>query len=134
MLIKSGIAWFDRKSPRDNINIMQQLNPVKGSGRLRTEDKLCSGQTLLCASLGLEVTRWDQQQFDAQHFYIEDVGYQPDKIIQTTRLGIPPGRDEHLMYRYIDYAYTKQCTSNPLSKRNWKEGQDYVLHALSDTG
>lgn len=134
VLIKSGVAWFDDKSPRSNLKIMQRLNPVKGSGRLRPEENLCSGQTLLCAALGLKVTHWDQQQFNVNNFYIEDTGYRPEKIIQARRLGIPVGRDEHLMYRYIDYASAKQCTSNPLTKRDTKEGQDYVLHALSAAG
>lgn len=127
VLIKSGVPYFDRKSTRDNLAIMQHLNPVKGSGVQRNEARLCSGQTLLCASLALKVSRWDQQQFDAQHFYIDDVGYQPKRIIQTTRLGIPQGRDEHLMYRYIDYDYADQCTSNPLRKRDWHEGRDYFI-------
>lgn len=134
VLIKSGVAWFDDKSPRSNLKIMQRLNPVKGSGRLRPEERLCSGQTLLCAALGLKVIHWDQQQFNANHFYIENTGYRPERIIQARRLGIPAGRDEHLMYRYIDYANAKQCTSNPLTKRDWKEGQDYVLHVLSAAG
>ncbi|MDZ7803358.1 DNA-3-methyladenine glycosylase [Thiohalophilus sp.] len=134
VLIKSAVAYFDRKSPRDNLAIMQGLNPVKGSGKQRPEAKLCSGQTLLCAALGLKVNRWDQQPFDKQHFYIDDVGYQPESIIQTTRLGIPEGRDEHLMYRFIDRAHAGQCTSNPLSKRHWQEGRDYVLHAVSAAG
>ncbi|MDZ7661537.1 DNA-3-methyladenine glycosylase [Thiohalophilus sp.] len=134
VLIKSGIAYFDRESPRDNLVRMQKLNPVKGSGKQRPVEKLCSGQTLLCAALGLKVGRWDQQQFDRQHFYIDDVGYQPRAIIQTTRLGIPAGRDEHLMYRYIDYAHAGQCTRNPLRKRNQQEGRDYVLHRLSAAG
>lgn len=134
VLIKSGMAYFDRKSPRDNLAIMQKLNPVKGSGKYRAEEKLCSGQTLLCTALGLKVDRWDQRQFDKQHFYIDDTGYQPGTIIQTTRLGIPEGRDEHLMYRFIDQAYAGQCTSNPLSKRHWQEGRDYVLHVISAAG
>jgi len=134
VLIKSAVVHFDRTSPRDNLKLMQRLNPVKGSGKLRPEEKLCSGQTLLCAALGLKVDRWDQQQFDKHHFYIDDLGYQPETIIQTIRLGIPEGRDEHLMYRYIDSAYVSQCTSNPLSKRNWQKGRDYVLHAISAAG
>jgi len=134
VLIKSAVAHFDRTSPRDNLKLMQRLNPVKGSGKLRPEEKLCSGQTLLCAALGLKVDRWDQQQFDKQHFYIDDVGYQPETIIQTIRLGIPEGRDEHLMYRFIDAAHAGQCTSNPLTKRNGQAGQDYVLHAVSAAG
>ncbi|TDY03893.1 DNA-3-methyladenine glycosylase [Thiohalophilus thiocyanatoxydans] len=134
VLIKSAVVHFDRTSPRDNLKLMQRLNPVKSSGKLRLEAKLCSGQTLLCAALGLKVDRWDQQQFDTQHFYLDDVGYRPGTIIQTTRLGIPAGRDEHLMYRYIDYAHAAQCTSNPLRKRNQQEDRDYVLHPLSATG
>jgi len=134
VLIKSAVVHFDRTSPRSNLAIMQRLNPVKGSGKLRPEEKLCSGQTLLCASLGLKVDRWNQQQFDRRHFYLDDVGYRPETIIQTTRLGIPAGRDEHLMYRYIDYAHAAQCTNNPLSKRTWSEGRDYVLHRLSAAG
>jgi len=134
VLIKAGIAYFDRQSPRDNLALMQKLNPIKGSGKQRPENKLCSGQTLLCTALGLKVDCWDQQQFDKQHFYIDDVGYHPEMIIQTTRLGIPEGRDEHLMYRFIDQAHARQCTSNPLSKRHWQEGQDYVCHAVSAVG
>ncbi|MFP3874389.1 MAG: DNA-3-methyladenine glycosylase [Thiohalophilus sp.] len=134
VLIKSAVVHFDRTSPRDNLKLMQRLNPVRGSGKLRPEEKLCSGQTLLCAALGLKVAHWDQRQFDKQHFYIDDVGYRPKTIIQTTRLGIPEGRDEHLMYRFIDQAHAGQCTSNPLTKRRWQEGRDYVRHALSAVG
>ena len=79
--------------------------------------KLCRGQTLLCRSLGLKVVDWNQQQFDSQHFYIEDLRIRPQQIIQTTRLGIPAGRDEHLLQRFIDYEYVKWCTSNPLAKK-----------------
>jgi DNA-3-methyladenine glycosylase len=47
-------------------------------------------------------------------------------IIQTTRLGIPSGRDEHLMYRFVDAAFTRHCTRNPL-RRGQLEGRDYLL-------
>ena len=36
-----------------------------------------------------------------------------NQIIQTTRLGIPPGRDDHLEYRFIDEAYVDHCTKKP---------------------
>jgi len=108
--------------------LMQHLNPVKGSDKIRPKQKLCSGQTLLCRSLNLKVTDWDQKSFDADSFYIEDIGNNVTKIIQTTRLGIPAGRDEHLLYRFIDYDNAKYCTSNPLTKRNWTEGQNYLIH------
>jgi DNA-3-methyladenine glycosylase len=58
---------------------------------------------------------------------MEDVGYSPAKIIQTTRMGIPEGRDHHLLYRFIDYAKASFCTQNPLTKRNWQLGKDYYI-------
>jgi DNA-3-methyladenine glycosylase len=102
VLIKSAFPWLD------NIPMMQQLNPQK-NGDLRPIEKLCCGQTLLCKSLNLKVTEWDQKQFDPKYFYIADIGYKPKKIIQTTRLGIPQGRDEHLPYRFIDHSKVKYC-------------------------
>ena len=127
VLIKSAFIWFDDRSPESNLKLIQHLNPVKGSNTIRPKEKLFAGQTLLCRSLNLKVNDWDQSAFDASNFYIEDVGNRVPKIIQTTRLGIPAGRDEHLMYRFIDYDFAKYCTSNPLTKRNWVEGKDYLI-------
>ncbi len=117
VLIKSGIPYEDPMTSKRMIEMMQRLNPKKNSDEPRDPKKLCSGQTLLCKSLGIKVSDWDQQGFDAQRFYIDDVAYQPEKIIQTTRLGIPKGRDGHLPYRYIDHAFAEHCTMNPLRKR-----------------
>jgi DNA-3-methyladenine glycosylase len=47
-------------------------------------------------------------------------------IIQTTRLGIPQGRDEHLPYRFVDADFAAHCTRNPL-RRGQVEGRDYFL-------
>jgi 3-methyladenine DNA glycosylase Mpg len=38
----------------------------------------------------------------------------PQQILQTTRLGIPKGRDEHLLLRFLDAGYAGSCTQNPL--------------------
>lgn len=114
VLIKSGIPYVDVISPAATLKIMQKLNPLKNSGRPRPIDRLCSGQVLLCRSLGLKVKDWDQKRFSRQKFYIDDVGYVPTKIIQTTRLGIRKGRDEHLPYRFIDRDKATHCTDNPL--------------------
>src|SRR5690554_3753342 len=57
---------------------------------------------------------------------IDDDGYRPEQIIQTTRLGIPLGRDEHLPYRFVDLAYAAFCTRNPLG-RTRLEGRDYRI-------
>ena len=113
VLIKSAVVWFDGQSPETTLKLMQHLNPVKGAQRIRPKERLCSGQTLLCRSLNLKVAEWDQKSFDAENFYIEDVGNKVTRIIQTVRLGIPTGRDEHLLYRFIDYDHAKYCTSNP---------------------
>jgi len=124
VLIKSAYPITDKFA--DNIKIMQKLNPTL-SGSIRAEGKLCSGQTLLCQSLNLKVKEWDQQQFSEQFFYFDDIGDTPEKIIQTTRLGIPEGRDEDLQYRFIDYDFARFCTSNPLTKRFWVEGVGYTI-------
>ena len=117
VLIKSAYPFSDNHSPPAATQIMQQLNP-KISGELRPVEKLCNGQTILCKSLDLNVKEWDQQQFDKNRFYFENINKIPEKIIQTTRLGIPAGRDGHLPYRFIDYDFARFCTSNPLTKRN----------------
>lgn len=127
VLIKSAFPHLQPNIHTDvHIQLMQKLNP-SAKGDLRPVHKLCNGQTLLCSSLNLKVTDWDQQCFDEQSFYFANQAYQPGKIIQTSRLGIPQGRDEHLPYRFIDYDYAQHCTSNPLTKRGWKEGVDYSI-------
>ena len=116
VLIKSGWPLGDKKM----LALMQQLNPPKNGHGVRRCEKLCAGQTLLCRSLNLTVKQWDQQQFDPHKFYLDDIHYQPEKIIQTTRLGIPHGRDEQLPYRFIDQAYQSFCTpkSTDSNKKN----------------
>ena len=109
------------------IPVMQKLNPPKYGNGVRPIERLCAGQTLLCKSLGITVKEWDQQQFDPDRFYSEDIGASPTQIIKTTRLGIPVKRDDHLLYRFIDSGFSKFCTSNPLTKRNYLEGKHYRL-------
>ncbi len=129
VLVKSAYPHTDRRSPQKTIEAMQVLNPLP-SGETRPLHKLCAGQTLMCKSLNLKVPQWNAQPFDKKTFYVEDVGYRPKKLINTRRLGIPKGRDDHLMYRYVDFDAAKYCTSNPLTKRSWKAGDDYILHLL----
>lgn len=117
VLIKSGVPFIDSKTSPKMLAVMQKLNPIGSSKKPRLANKLCSGQTLLCRSLGLKVAHWNQRQFDHKKFYIEDIDYAPNKVIQTIRLGIPKGRDEHLPYRFIDFANAQNCTSDPLRKK-----------------
>lgn len=112
VLIKSGIVCSDEPAI---VKHMQQLNPSKNHKLFRKTEKLCSGQTLLCKSLNLKVLEWDAKQFDPELFFIRDEGRKPSKIIQTMRIGIPVGRDEHLPYRFVDFDYAKFCTKNPLT-------------------
>lgn len=123
VLIKSGYPYFDAVSPESTLSILQANNPDR-QGRPRPLERLCSGQTLLCKSLGLQVTDWDNRRFDAQRLYVDDCGLRPREIIQTRRLGIPQGRDEHLPYRFVDADYAAYCTKNPL-RRGQREGYDF---------
>lgn len=124
VLIKSAHPWTDARSGPDALARMQHLNP-DAQGLPRPPSRLCAGQTLLCRSLGLKVPEWDARRFDPDALYVEDVGDSPEALICTTRLGIPPGRDEHLHYRFVDPAYATVCTRNPL-RRGQRAGHDYV--------
>lgn len=134
VLIKSGYAYVDTISPVSNIAIMQALNPSANGRPPRTRAKLCCGQTLLCRALDLKVSRWDQNKMDREHFYLEDTGYRPNKVIQCTRLGIPEGRDEHLLQRFLDHEYAGYATSNPLTIRKMSPQRDYRILTRGGTG
>ena len=125
VLIKSAYPWVDALSGPDSLAQMQRNNPDT-HGNPRPAARLCAGQTLLCKSLGLKVPVWDAKRFDHEVLLVEDVGQPPAQIIQTTRLGIPHGRDEHLMYRFVDATYAAWCTRNPL-RRGQVEGRDYFV-------
>lgn len=123
VLIKSAYPWQDALSGADSLARMQANNPDR-QGRARPLEKLCAGQTLLCRALGLKVPDWDARRFDWQRLFVEDLGERPARIVQTTRLGIPAGRDEHLEYRFVDAAFARHCTRNPL-RRGQREGLDF---------
>ena len=118
VLIKSAIPWFDDISPQTLLPLLQQNHPRGKKGEPRSWKKLCCGQTLLCKTLGLKVKDWDAQNFVPERFFFEARGLFLQEVIQTTRLGIPKGRDEHLPYRFIDKKYAKFCTKNPLTMKN----------------
>ena len=125
VLIKSAYPWQDELAGPDSLAQMQLNNP-DAQGNPRPLQKLCAGQTLLCKTLGLKVREWDAKCFDPERLWVDDVREQPSRIIQTTRLGIPHGRDEHLMYRFVDADYAAYCTRNPL-RRGQVEGRDYLI-------
>lgn len=123
VLIKSAYPWQDALSDAQALARMQHNNPDR-QGRARSVERLCAGQTLLCRALGLKVSEWNAQPFDTQRLFVSDLGLRPRAIIQTQRLGIPPGRDEHLPYRFVDADYAACCTRNPL-RRGQRAGHDY---------
>ena len=104
---------------------MRGLNPARGGGARASSD-LCRGQTLLCRALALRVPEWNGRPFD-HSFHLADTGYRPPALIQAPRLGIPHGRDEHLCYRFVDYARAPHATANPLTRRAWQRGRDYQV-------
>lgn len=116
VLIKSAHFYYDQHCDPAALTIMQSLNPT-ASGHARDINKLCSGQTLLCSALDIKVSDWDQKNFNAETLYIDDVGYKPASIINSSRPGIPQGRDEDLLLRYIDQQYARYCTRNPLTQK-----------------
>jgi DNA-3-methyladenine glycosylase len=125
VLLKAGRPSTDVTSPPESLERMQRLNP--GPHGRRPLERLCAGQTLLCRALDLRVAEWNRRTFDPERFFIEDVGYVPRRLIQARRLGIPRGRDEHLLYRFIDLAFVRSATSNPLTKRGASLGSDFRL-------
>jgi DNA-3-methyladenine glycosylase len=129
VLIKSGYPLVDDASPDETLDIMAELNP--GQVGKRPRHKLCSGQTLLCRSLDLKVPEWNQRTLTAGKLILEDTGYVPRRIVQTTRLGISKNRDAHLPYRFVDEAFAPHCTRNPLTRRNGREGKDYTIRELA---
>jgi DNA-3-methyladenine glycosylase len=115
VLIKSAYPWIDAIAGPEALAVMQAQNP-DAQGAVRPLHRLCAGQTLLCKSLALRVPDWDARSFDPEELFVDDVGETPQTLIETTRLGITAGRDEHLPYRYVDPAYARHCTRNPLRK------------------
>ena len=115
VLFKSGIPHPPEAPDLEMLEAMQRNNPV--NGRKRPPLRLCSGQTLLCRFLGLKVPEWNRQLFRKGVLELGDPQDPPEEIIQTTRLGIPKGRDGHLLLRYLDVRHAASSTKNPLSMR-----------------
>ena len=125
VLIKAGRPQVRGPDAEAALTEMRRRNPLP-SGQERPPERLCAGQTLLCKALGLRVPDWDQLLLPQARLRFLDLGYRPARIVRTTRLGIPAGRDPHLPYRFVDAAHTCSATQNPL-RRGSREGRDYVL-------
>lgn len=127
VLVKSAFPYFDETSPEARARPRMEANNPSARGEVRPLERLTRGQTLLCKALGLTVKAYDGRAFDRARFFLEDVGLRPEQIVVARRLGIPEGRDEHLMYRFLDRAFARHATENPLRKRAYIEGRDYRL-------
>ncbi len=122
LLIKSGIPFLDTSKGDKILGKMHELNPI--NGRMREDHRLCSGQTLLCKSLGLKVKDWNKKQIDENKLYVEDIGYTPKSLIACRRLGMSKKRHYKLMHRVFDPKYSKSITKDPRVK-NAREGIDF---------
>lgn len=108
VLVKSAYPFLSENNEYDAIMLNKMREFYNDSKR--DIKRLCNGQTLLCQALDLRVKDWNEKNFDKDNFFIKDEKIKPKKIIETTRLGIPVGRDEHLPYRFIDSDFIKFCT------------------------
>jgi DNA-3-methyladenine glycosylase len=122
LLIKSGIPFAEGPESSKMLAKMHELNPI--NGRKREDQLLCSGQTLICKSLGLKVNDWNKKKMDEKNLYVEDIGYIPKSLVACRRLGIPENRNYQLLHRIFDDKYSKSITKDPRTK-NSKEGVDY---------
>jgi len=125
VLLKAGRPFVDATSPASSLSRMLRENP--GARGPRPLHRLCAGQTLLCRSLRLWVPEWNGRGFDPERLFLEDMGYRPSRLVETRRLGIPVGRDEHLPYRFLDLAFAEAATANPLRRRASRQGIDYRI-------
>lgn len=126
VLIKAGLPYLDGPGARGMPAAMQMRNPLP-SGTPREPGRLCTGQTLLCRSLGLKVPDWDGRAVTAPGLLLADAGYRPRQVVRARRLGIPQGRDGHLPYRFVDAGRAAHSTRNPLTQR----GAGRVVEAFS---
>jgi DNA-3-methyladenine glycosylase len=122
LLIKSGIPFVEGSEGSNMLAKMHELNPL--NGRKREDHLLCSGQTLICKSLGLKVKDWNQKKMDEHNLRLEDIGYIPKSIVACRRLGIPKNRNYQLLHRVFDAKYSKSTTKDPRTKTS-QERLDY---------
>ncbi|HUJ77047.1 MAG TPA: DNA-3-methyladenine glycosylase, partial [bacterium] len=132
VLLKAGVPYLGAPEAELALAAMQRNNPLP-SGAWRHPLRLCAGQTLLCRALGLRVPAWDARLLPLPTLCLVDAGYRPRAILRTRRLGIPPGRDEHLPYRFVDAAHAASCTRNPL-RRGARAGEDYQWCSAAQAG
>lgn len=126
VLVKSGIPFVVGPEGRNMLNKMHDLNPV--NGRTREDHRLCSGQTLICKSLGLKVRDWNKCEMEEHKLYVEDIGYLPKSLTACRRLGMSLHRNHKALHRVFDAEHAASITKDPRTK-NSKEGVDYeYLH------
>lgn len=111
VLVKGARPWLDERSGPEALAAMHRLNP--GPSGPRPDHRLLAGQTLLARALDLRREDWDGRPFDPDTFFVEDVGHRPAAIVRCPRLGIPPGRDEHLLRRWVDDEHRRSATRPP---------------------
>jgi DNA-3-methyladenine glycosylase len=81
----------------------------------------------MCKALGLKVPDWDACAFDEQRLFVEDLALPVAGLVQCARLGIPHGRDEQLPYRFVDAAFVRHCTRNPMRRGQVADSDFHLL-------
>ena len=122
VLIKAAVATCSGQA----LAAMHRLNPAPGGGR-RPPTRLCAGQTLLARALSIRVAEWNGRRPDPAELAFADTGYRPERLVQTSRIGIPADRDAELPYRFIDAGRLASSTQDPTRRRGWRQGREYRL-------
>ncbi|MBD3280103.1 DNA-3-methyladenine glycosylase [Candidatus Dojkabacteria bacterium] len=122
VLVKSGIPFVEGSKGSEMLSKMHEINPI--NGRMREDHLLCSGQSIICKSLGLKVKDWNKKNIEGNDLYLEDVGYTPKSLVACGRLGMSKKRHYQLLHRVFDTKYQESITKDPRTK-NSKEGVDY---------
>ena len=125
VLIKSAYPLLNPATPAARERMLRN-NPLP-NGQHRKWERLCAGQTLLCRTLDLKVPILNARSLSQTRLELAADGYHPDRLIQTSRLGIPKHRDADLPYRFVDHLLAAASTKNPLRVRTWQEGEHYTI-------
>jgi hypothetical protein len=99
LLIKLGQPFPDQNSLE--VNLMKHIN-----GRIRSPQRLCSGQALLCSAPCMKVPDWIQHSLKQNKLALDGVGYYRDRVVLCKRQRAPRGNNKHLRSRFVGYQYT----------------------------
>ena len=80
--------------------------------RMRSPERLCSGQNFLCSSPCLTMPDYNSHSLKQNKLALHDVGHYRSRLVQCKQLTAPEGSKQHLRSRFVDYGYTRPATTN----------------------